>query len=202
MLAKVRWAIVLETVHAQETREIGVEAVVSVRLRHELLRCFQRVLRQQSGQPAGEPRPWLPGSDGPDAQLPKQTPSRVHRELFFTSVHLAEVLLQAGLCGTTRGTRRDFPNALANAKLRAGESVKWTNEAGVVILKLHDKRDICLLATNDAGGDHVVQVRRKRQQVDLSNPTYVHAYNKLMGGVDHMDQLRTYYGVGPAGRRW
>ena len=28
------------------------------------------------------------------------------------------------------------------------------------------------------------------------------AYNKLMGGVDHMDRLRAYYGVGRAGRRW
>ena len=36
----------------------------------------------------------------------------VFADNFFTSVHLAEALLQAGtyLCGTTRGTRRDFPN--------------------------------------------------------------------------------------------
>ena len=128
----------------------------------------------------------------------------VYADNFFTSVHLAEALLQADthLCGRTRGTRKDFPNTLANAKLRAGESVKWTNEAGVMILKWHDKRDICLLATNDAGGDHVMQVRRKRQHVDLSVPTFVRSYNKLMGGVDHMDQLRAYYGVGRAGRRW
>ena len=61
----------------------------------------------------------------------------VFADNFFTSVYLAEALLQAGtyLCGTTRGTRRDFPNALANAKLRAGESLKWMNEAGVMILK-------------------------------------------------------------------
>ena len=128
----------------------------------------------------------------------------VFADNFFTSVHLAEALLQAGtyLCGTTRGTRRDFPNTLANAKLRAGESVKWTNESDVMIVKWHDKRDICLLATNDAGGDHVVQVRRKRQLVDLSIPTCVRSYNMLMGGVDRMDQLRAYYGVGRAGRRW
>ena len=58
---------------------------------------------------------------------------------FFTSVHFAEALLQADtyLCGTTHGTRRDFPNALADAKLQAGESVKWTNEAEVMILKWH-----------------------------------------------------------------
>ena len=42
-----------------------------------------------------------------------------------------------------------FPNALANSKLRAGESVKWTNEAGLLIRKRHDKRDICVLDTND-----------------------------------------------------
>ena len=44
-----------------------------------------------------------------------------HRHVFtdnsFTSVDLAEDLLQADtyLCGTTRGTRSDFPKALANA---------------------------------------------------------------------------------------
>ena len=32
--------------------------------------------------------------------------------------------------------------------------------------------------------------------------TGVQKYNKYMGGVDRMDQLRSYYGVGRTGRRW
>ena len=43
----------------------------------------------------------------------------VYADNFFTSVHLAEALLQADtyLCGTTRATRKEFPKALAKAVL-------------------------------------------------------------------------------------
>ena len=45
-----------------------------------------------------------------------------------------------------------------------------------MILKWHDKRDICMITTNDAGGDHVMQVRRKQHHVDLSVPTVYVSY--------------------------
>ena len=72
----------------------------------------------------------------------------------------------------------------------------------MTLCKWRDKRDIFLISTNDAGGDNEVEVRRKRQLVTLATPTCVHKYNKYMGGVDRMDQLRSYYGVGRTGRRW
>ena len=128
----------------------------------------------------------------------------VYADNYFTSVHLADALLQADtyLCGTTRATRKEFPKSLAATRLKAGESVKWTNETGVMLCKWHDKRDVHMISTNDAGGDHVIHVRRKRQEVDLSVPTCVRSYNASMGGVDHLDQLRSYYGIGRSGRRW
>ena len=94
---------------------------------------------------------------------------------FFTSVHLANDLLQAGtyLCGTTRATRREFPKTVAHAPLRPGESVKWTDESGVMVCKWKDKRYVYLIATNDAGGDVVKHVRRKHRDVDLTVPTCV-----------------------------
>ena len=66
----------------------------------------------------------------------------------------------------------------------------------------HDKRDMYMVVTNDGGGDEVVQARRKRQEVQLTVPTCIRSYNRLMGGVDHMDQMRSYYGVGRAGPKW
>ena len=91
--------------------------------------------------------------------------------------------------------------SLAATCLKAGESVKWTNDTGVMLRKWPDKRDVHMISTNDAGGDHVIHVRRKRQEVDLSVPTSVRSYNALMGGVDRLDQLRSYYGIGRSGRR-
>ena len=128
----------------------------------------------------------------------------LYADNFFTSVHLAVDMLQADtyLCGTTRGTRRDFPRALAGVILQQGESAKWTNADGVMLCKWRDKRDICMIATNDSGDDTVRATRRHREIVNLPVPVCVGRYNRHMGGVDRLDQMRAYYGVGRAGRRW
>ena len=56
----------------QETGEMGVEVVVSGRIRNGFLRRIQRVLRQQSRKPEGEPRPWLPGQTRQDSQIKRE----------------------------------------------------------------------------------------------------------------------------------
>ena len=128
----------------------------------------------------------------------------VYADNYLTSVFLAEDLLQADtyLCGTIRPSRRAYPNSLAGAVVCQGESVKWRNECGVMLIKWRDKRDVFLIATNDDGKDHVKQTRRHRQQIELSVPECVRKYNLSMGGVDRLDQFRSYYGVGRSGRRW
>ena len=72
----------------------------------------------------------------------------VFADNYFTSVHLAKALLEADtyLCGTTRRTRREFPNTLAAIPLRSGESAKWTTDDNLVMLcKWHDKRDVYMI---------------------------------------------------------
>ena len=86
--------------------------------------------------------------------------------------------------------------------MRQGESTKWTNEKGVMLVKWHDKRDVCLIATDDDGKDAVKAVRRKGQVIELAVPHVVQRYNASMGGVDRMDQLRSYFPIGRSGRRW
>lgn len=56
-----------------------------------------------------------------------------------------------------------------------------------------------MIATNNAGDDVIVPTFRNRQQVALSVPTCVRDYNAQMGGVDRMDQFRSYYSVRRAG---
>ena len=128
----------------------------------------------------------------------------LYADNFFTSVHLAVDRKQADtyLCGTTRSSRRECPKPLAAVHLQTGQSVKLVNDDSVMLCKWHGKRDVFIIATNDAGGDSTRQVRRNRQQIDLTVPTCVKIYNKHMGGVDHLDQMRSYYGVGRAGRKW
>ena len=46
------------------------------------------------------------------------------------------------------------------------------------------------------------QTRRNHQDVALHVPTCVVSYNKSMGGVNHLDQMRSYYAVGRSGKRW
>ena len=142
------------------------------------------------------------GGTLPDAPTLRQ--HHLYADNFFTSGHLAVDLLQADtyLCGTTRAARREFPRSLAAVRLRQGESAKWRNEEGVMLVKWHDKRDVFVIATDDAGDDFVRETRRNRQMIDLSVPVCIHSYNQHMGGVDRLDQLRSYYGVGRAGRRW
>ena len=132
------------------------------------------------------------------------TNRHVFADNYFTSVHLAEALLEENtyLCVTTRPNRRDFPNTLGEKYLRQGASVKWTNGNGVMLVKWHDKRDVCLIATDDNGKDAVKDVRRKGQLIELSVPHVVQRYNASMGGVDRLDQLRSYFPIGRSGRRW
>ena len=121
----------------------------------------------------------------------------LYADNYFTSVHLAVDLRQADtyyLCGTTRATRREFPNSLAAVRLqqgdsvkwvnedgvmvrkwkdKQGDSVKWVNEDGVMVCKWKDKRDVFMIATNDAGGDVIRPTRRHRQMINLPVPTYL-----------------------------
>ena len=108
----------------------------------------------------------------------------MYADIFFTSVHLAEALLQADtyLCCTMCAIRKEFPKALAIAVLRQGELVKWSSDTSVMLCKWRDKRDIFLISTNDAGGDNEVEVRRKRQLVTLATPTRLCTNGNLENG--------------------
>ena len=155
----------------------------------------------------------------PRAACCKETgPEWLFRGTEFTQEILAEDITRplhepSPIC--KRG--REFPNKLALAKLKPGESIKWTNDDGIMLVRWRDRRDVYMIvmlvkwrdrcdvymiATNDEGLDVVRQVRRNNMPCDTPTPCCVRKYNSLMSGVDRMDQLPSYYSVGRADRRW
>ena len=44
-----------------------------------------------------------------------------------------------------------IPNKQASAKLKPGESIKWTNDDSFMLVKWRDRRDVYIIATNDDG---------------------------------------------------
>ena len=85
------------------------------------------------------------------------TNRHVFADNYFTSVPLAEALLQHNtyLCGTTCVSRKEFPNTLRELYKRQGDSTKWSNENSVMLVKWHDKCDVCLTATDGDSKDAV-----------------------------------------------
>ena len=72
----------------------------------------------------------------------------VYADNYFTSVSLAKDLLAEDtyLCGTSWHWQ----------KLKPGESIKWTNDDSVMLVKWRDRRDVYVIATDDEGL-HVVR---------------------------------------------
>lgn len=127
----------------------------------------------------------------------------VYADNFFSSTELEHLHgANTYYCGTIRPNRKHFPQQLVTKRLARGESCKLMNDRGVVAYKWHDKRDIYMVSTNSDVGDTEEQVQRQRQQVTMQVSKMILLYNRHMGGVDHLDQYRSYYTVGRTGRRW
>ncbi|XP_050413604.2 piggyBac transposable element-derived protein 4-like [Patella vulgata] len=130
----------------------------------------------------------------------------VYIDNFFSSVQLASDLQQADtyVCGTVRKNRRVLPNNIDQVRLQQYESVKWISEEveNLLFIRWKDKRDVYMLSTNNDGNDTQKPRTRFRQDEMIDIPTAIKDYNSNMGGVDFLDQMRSYYNVGRTGRRW
>ena len=128
----------------------------------------------------------------------------VYADNFFSSYDLAKDLMDADTyyCGTVQINRKSLPQQIRKPKLQQYESIKWTAEnSNIMVCRWKDKRDVYTISTNNNGLD--TEKPRSRFKRDLITvPSVIVDYNKHMGGVDHFDQLRSYYDVGRTGRRW
>ena len=85
-----------------------------------------------------------------------------------------------------------------------GERVT-VQKGNLVFTKWHDKRDVSILSSNcDPLDPPEVRTRRAREGevVHTEKPVYIAMYNQFMGGVDHANQLHSYYSTCPPCRKW
>ncbi|XP_064648759.1 piggyBac transposable element-derived protein 4-like [Lineus longissimus] len=130
---------------------------------------------------------------------------RVHADNFFSSVTLALDLKQneTYYCGTIRSNRQDYPSEIARPQLDYAHNIRWQNQEEVLACRWRDRRrDVFFVSTYHGAGNTRKPRTRYRVNEIIDVPNVVVDYNKYMGGVDHADQLRSYYKVGRTGKKW
>ncbi|GBP53388.1 PiggyBac transposable element-derived protein 1 [Eumeta japonica] len=121
----------------------------------------------------------------------------VTTDIWYSSIPLAEALLQKGL--TTVGTiRKDKKEISSDFNTLRGRSVKsnmfgFRNDMVLVSHVLKAKKNVLLISTmhNDAKVD-----------VETQKPDLILSYNETKGGVDVVDRLCANYNCARATKRW
>ena len=74
----------------------------------------------------------------------------------------------------------------------------------MLFTKWHDKKDVTYLSTNVSPLDAGREVERnvRGQSTTIIKPKVADVYTASMGGVDHSDQLRSFYSTGWQSRKW
>ena len=85
----------------------------------------------------------------------------LYTDNYYTSIKLAIALrsMDTHLVGTIRKTSKSFPK-LDTVSLGVGDNIKLVNEAGVVVCRFVDKRDVYTLSTVTDGSDVDVPMTR------------------------------------------
>ena len=106
--------------------------------------------------------------------------------------------------GTVRAHRKGLPDMMKKKdKLKRGEH-KFQTKGNVAAIKWMDNKEVNML-TNCYNPKNVCLVKRKAKDgsTDMVDcPEAVAQYNRIMGGVDHFDQLRERYAVGRRSIKW
>lgn len=113
---------------------------------------------------------------------------------YYTSVPLAIKLLDRNthLLGTLRKNRKGLPEEVTKAKLTKGEIVGKESEAGFVVGKWMDKREVCFLSTKH-GIDIKSTGKKNRNNEEILKPNAIIDYNCGKDGVDISDQMASYF---------
>ena len=121
----------------------------------------------------------------------------VYTDNLYTSPALFRKLRHRGFeaCDTLCLNRHGVPPE-SKAVLKKGESRTIPVDDNMAIVQWHDKRIVSILTTMHSASP--VRVERRSRHVPtgrevVEKPEAVVEYNKFMGGVDHGDQLLSYY---------
>ena len=116
---------------------------------------------------------------------------QLYTDNYYTSVNLCSYLdaHMTGCCGTVRANR--VPAAAKNHRLDKGGSVGFRKD-NLLCIKFKDKRDVFMLSNM-----HTEETSRQRvcgrHEVFVDRPVAICDYDRLMGGVDKVDQLIAPY---------
>lgn len=130
---------------------------------------------------------------------------------FFTSYKLLEDLYHNKIlcCGTLRSARKEFPACLydkaAIKGMKRGDVVRRM-KGPVLALTWIDKKAVHAAGTyTQAPSQELAEVNRKQKDGTIQKipcPELVSCYNMYMGGVDKNDQMKSYYTIPVAGKKW
>lgn len=106
---------------------------------------------------------------------------------YYTSPQLADFLVskKTDLYGILRSNRKDLPQ-LVTKKTKKGESIAFQRKK-VMVMKWHDKKEICLLSTIH-NPENVLTAKKDKEGNPIKKPKLIVDYNNTMGGVDILDQ--------------
>lgn len=116
----------------------------------------------------------------------------VYMDNFYNSVKLTKDLLdhKTYVTGTLRANRKGNPAEVVNKKLKKGQLVAQFNTDGICVIKWKDRREILAISSEFNG--QMEEVTTQRGKV-LMKPKLINEYNKFMAGIDHCDQMLSYY---------
>ncbi|KAL4125798.1 hypothetical protein QTP88_010038 [Uroleucon formosanum] len=107
----------------------------------------------------------------------------IYMDNYYNSVELAQYLLNNKTYCT--GTLR--------------EMIQRFTQEGTCIMKWRDRRDVLVIST-EYDGTLVEEINKKGNQI--TKPKAILQYNKFMGGIDHSDQMLSYYSCEHKTMRW
>ena len=130
----------------------------------------------------------------------------VYMDNYYTSPQLFSDLRDNGfgVCGTVRVNRCGLPAAMKES-VRKGETKAIQVDNSMLAIKWMDKRAVTALTTIHE--DTAVAVERRSRRAPggretVMKPQAIVEYNRYMGGVDHAEQLLSYYGFGHRTVKW
>lgn len=119
---------------------------------------------------------------------------------FFTSIKLLTQLPCAAV-GTCMRNRKNIP--VFGNKLAKGESEFKVNADGFVAARWMDSKEVIMISNCHRPDTEIVKRKQKDgQKIDVTCPTSIATYNKIMGGVDLADQKVQIYDFDRKSTKW
>ncbi|XP_025206936.1 piggyBac transposable element-derived protein 4-like [Melanaphis sacchari] len=119
----------------------------------------------------------------------------IYMDRFYTSPMVLEYLWdnKTNGVGTVMANRRGLPkDSVVNAKLKKGE-MAFARNGPQICIKWKDTRDVLIMSTCHSADMAPVTVKARGGPIQKFKPVSIIDYNKFKTGVDHGDQMITYY---------